>query len=63
MDFESKKDRYPKTVTNMVDVMRQVKVRQKPLPSDEETSKEKSTEMVKQEKTFAQNKKCLQYLQ
>ena len=56
MDFANKKDNYPKTVTDMVDVMRQVKVRKKTSPSDEEKSKKKSTEAVKQEKSFAQNK-------
>ena len=36
MDFTNKKDNYPKTIIDMVDVMRQVKVRQKTSPSDEE---------------------------
>ena len=40
----------------MVDVMRHVKVRQNTSPSNEEKSKKKSTDAVKQRKSFAQNK-------
>ena len=56
MYFTNKKDNYPKTIIDMVDVMQQVKIRWKTSPSDEDKSKKKSTEGVKQEKGFAQNK-------
>lgn len=37
MDYANKKDNYPKSMVNMVDVMRQVKIsRKKNLPSDKE---------------------------
>ena len=52
MDFTNKKYNYSKNLIDMVDVMRQVKVRQKTSPSDEEKSKKKSTEAAKQEKKF-----------
>ena len=56
MDFANKKYNYPNTIIDMVDVMQQVKIRWKTSPSDEDKSKKKSTEGVKQEKSFAQNK-------
>ena len=57
MSYANKKDDYPKSVKDMVDVMRQVKVstRKKSADKSRSESKQKGSD-VKAKKSFAQEK-------
>ena len=56
MLYANKKDDYPKSVKDMVDVMRQVKVSPRKKSADKSKSESKKGSDVKAEKSFAQEK-------